>query len=190
LVLFAVGLVAVFVTAVRLDPYDENWDGCHHVVPAPHPAHGFVGNELAVLLAPAAESHGRVGLGPCNLGRPDDYRVPDGGYQRALPDTVFMPTTAIVVEVVSPDDETFRQVRLLRGARCRRAADRRSPIQRSGPSGGSPWPRRQLRRGGGQRCPRRAGGGAHLGHRLALNPAGQGRWPTASLRSRAPEVVA
>ena len=90
-----------------LDLYDENWEGCYHVVPAPHPAHGFVGHELAVLLASAAETQGLVGLGPFNVGEPDDYRVPDGGYHRGLPDTVFVPTAAIVVEVVSPDDETF-----------------------------------------------------------------------------------
>ena len=90
-----------------LDLYDENWEGCYHVVPAPHPAHGFVGHELAVLLASAAETQGLVGLGPFNLGEPDDYRVPDGGYHRGLPDTAFVPTAAIVVAVVSPDDETF-----------------------------------------------------------------------------------
>jgi Uma2 family endonuclease len=90
-----------------LDLYDEVWEGSYHVVPAPHPAHGFVERRLAVLLEPAAEAHGLVGIGPFNLGEPDDYRVPDGGYHRGMPDTVFVPTAALVVEVVSPDDETF-----------------------------------------------------------------------------------
>lgn len=90
-----------------LDLYDEVWEGSYHVVPAPHPAHGFVERRLAVLIDPAAVSRGLVGTGPFNLGEPDDYRVPDGGYHRGLPDTAFVPTAAIVVEVVSPDDETF-----------------------------------------------------------------------------------
>ena len=90
-----------------LDLYDEIWEGSYHVVPAPRPAHGFVERRLAILLEPAADAHGLVGTGPFNLGERDDYRVPDGGYHRGLPDAVFVETAAIVVEVVSPDDETF-----------------------------------------------------------------------------------
>jgi hypothetical protein len=76
------------------------------MAPAPHPAHGFVANELAVGLAPFARAASLVGTGPFNLGEPDDYRVPDGGYHRSLPATVWVSTAVIVVEVVSPDDET------------------------------------------------------------------------------------
>ena len=47
------------------------------------------------------------GRGPFNLGVPDDYRVPDGGYHRTAPGSTFVATAALVVEVVSPDDETF-----------------------------------------------------------------------------------
>lgn len=90
-----------------LDLYDEVWEGSYHVAPAPHPSHGFVERELAVLLAPAAKAKRLMGTGPFNLGERHDYRVPDGGYHRALPDTVFVDTAAVVVEVVSPDDETF-----------------------------------------------------------------------------------
>ena len=47
--------------------------------------------------------------GPFNLGDgPDDFRVPDLGYLRQLdPDTLYFPTAAVVVEVVSPGDETY-----------------------------------------------------------------------------------
>src|SRR5262245_59005249 len=77
------------------------------MVPAPHPAHGYIGSQLAVLLAPLARAGGLVGTDPFNLGKPDDYRVPDRGYHRALPSTTWVPTAAVVVEVVSPDDETY-----------------------------------------------------------------------------------
>ncbi len=42
-----------------------------------------------------------------NLGQPDDFRVPDGGFLRAIPTTVYVPTAAAVIEIESPDDETW-----------------------------------------------------------------------------------
>ena len=95
--------------ALGIDTFDEVWEGSYHVAPAAHPAHGYVDNELAALLAPVARSVGLVGTGPFNLGEPDDYRVPDRGYHRGLPTTTWVPTAAVVVEVVSPDDETYEK---------------------------------------------------------------------------------
>jgi Uma2 family endonuclease len=93
--------------ALGLDTYDEVWEGTYHVAPAAHPAHGFVDHSLAVLLDPYAKATGLVATGPFNLGTPEDYRVPDQGYHRSLPDEVWVTTAAVVVEVVSPDDETY-----------------------------------------------------------------------------------
>ncbi len=90
-----------------LDTFDEVWEGTYHVAPAAHPAPGYVHHALAVVLDPYARAAGLVATGPFNLGRPDDYRVPDHGYHRRLPEAVWVPTAAVVVEVVSPDDETF-----------------------------------------------------------------------------------
>jgi Uma2 family endonuclease len=92
-----------------IDLFDEVWEGSYHMAPAAHPAHGYVDNQLAVLLAPYAAAAQLIGTGPFNLGDADDYRVPDGGYHRSLPTTVWAPTAAIVVEVVSPDDETYEK---------------------------------------------------------------------------------
>jgi hypothetical protein len=39
--------------------------------------------------------------------------VPDGGYHRGVPSVLYVPTAAIVVEVLSPGDETWLK-RLLR----------------------------------------------------------------------------
>ena len=95
--------------ALGQDLYDEVWEGIRHLGPAPRPVHGYIDRALAVLLAPAAAAARLFGTGPFNLGTPDNYRVPDGGYHRSLPDQVFLPTAAVVVEVVSPDDETYEK---------------------------------------------------------------------------------
>jgi Uma2 family endonuclease len=46
-------------------------------------------------------------LGCFNLGTPDDYRVPDGGLFRPSPDALYCPTAALVIEILSPGDETW-----------------------------------------------------------------------------------
>jgi Uma2 family endonuclease len=93
--------------ALGLDLFDEVWEGTYHVAPAAHPSHGYVDHALAVLLEPFARAAGLVPTGPFNLGSADDYRVPDHGYHRRLPTVVWVDSAAVVVEVVSPDDETY-----------------------------------------------------------------------------------
>jgi hypothetical protein len=93
--------------ALGQDLFDEVWEGVYHVVQAPHAWHGYLDNVLAELLGPYARASHLVGTGPLNLGRQDDYRVPDRGYHRILPSEVWVPTAAIIVEVVSADDETW-----------------------------------------------------------------------------------
>jgi len=90
-----------------LDGFDEVWEDIYHVAPAAHPAHGYVDHALAVLLDPYARAAGLIATGPFNLGSADDYRVPDHGYHRRLPDDIWVDSAAVVVEVVSPDDETY-----------------------------------------------------------------------------------
>ncbi len=92
--------------ALGLDLHDEEWEGDYHMAPAAHPSHGYLDDELAVLLRPLARQAGLVGSGPFNLGEAHDYRVPDRGLHRAVATTTFVPTAALVVEIVSPDDET------------------------------------------------------------------------------------
>jgi Uma2 family endonuclease len=89
------------------DGFDEVWEGVYHVAPMAHPWHGYLDNVLAELLGPLARRAGLVGTGPFNLGAPGDFRVPDRGYHQTLPSTTYVPSAVIVVEVVSPDDETW-----------------------------------------------------------------------------------
>jgi Uma2 family endonuclease len=42
-----------------------------------------------------------------NLGAEDDYRVPDLGIHRGRPRGTWIPTAAVVVEILSPQDETW-----------------------------------------------------------------------------------
>ncbi|MDQ6727027.1 MAG: Uma2 family endonuclease [Actinomycetota bacterium] len=93
--------------ALGTDLFDEVWEGIYHMAPAPNAAHAYLDDVLAVLLHPCAQAVGLVGTGPFNLGQPDDYRVPDRGYHRSRPTGTWVPTAAVVVEIVSPDDETY-----------------------------------------------------------------------------------
>ncbi len=95
--------------ALGQDLFDEVWEGEYHVAPAAHPWHGYIDRCLAVLLEPAGRRAGLIGTGPFNLGEPEDFRVPDGGYHRGMPSSVFVATAAIVVEVISPHDETWEK---------------------------------------------------------------------------------
>ena len=97
--------------ALGQDTYDEVWEGTYHMSPAARGAHGYLDDQVARLLGPYADEAGLVGTGPFNLGQPDDYRVPDRGYHRAFdPRTVYFPTAALVVEIVSPGDETYEKM--------------------------------------------------------------------------------
>ena len=93
--------------ALGQDLYDEVWRGTYHVPPAAGLAHGRVQAELAVVLRAAAERTGLVMTGPFNFGGPDDYRVPDQGWHRVGASGTWLPTAALVVEVVSPGDESY-----------------------------------------------------------------------------------
>ena len=92
------------------DLYDEVWEGEYHMAPAPHRAHGFLDYQLAEVLGPLARRAGLFGSGPFNLGDSFDYRVPDQGYHRDQAPLTWVPTTAIVVEIVSPDDESWAKL--------------------------------------------------------------------------------
>jgi hypothetical protein len=93
--------------SLGLDTYDEVWNGEYHMAPAAHSSHGWLDNQLAVLLHPLAQVAGLGGTGPFNLGEPDDFRVPDRGLHRTRPNAVWIPTAALVVEIESPDVETW-----------------------------------------------------------------------------------
>ncbi|HWB70836.1 MAG TPA: Uma2 family endonuclease [Egibacteraceae bacterium] len=95
--------------ALGQDLFDEVWEGEYHVAPAPRASHGYLDDQVAALLRPRARARGLWPHGPLNIGHEDDYRVPDRAYLREHTDKVFVPTAAIVVEIVSPGDDSYRK---------------------------------------------------------------------------------
>jgi Uma2 family endonuclease len=95
-----------------LDRLDEMWNGVLHMVPAPSGEHAEISQQLAELLGPLARAAGLIAaIGEFNLGEDDhDFRVPDGGLHRDRPSGVWHSTAALVVEIVSPDDESWQKL--------------------------------------------------------------------------------
>lgn len=88
------------------DGYDEVWDGVYHVAAMAHGRQGRLQHELPFALRGRARAAGLIGSGPVNIGRPENFRVPDAVYLRTGETALWNPTAAIVVEIVSPDDES------------------------------------------------------------------------------------
>jgi Uma2 family endonuclease len=90
-----------------LDRLDEVWQGVLHMVPAPSIEHADIAQQLGELLGPLARAAGlKPTMHEFNLGRSEqDFRVPDGGLHRPPVSGVWHSTAALVVEILSPDDE-------------------------------------------------------------------------------------
>jgi Uma2 family endonuclease len=94
-----------------LDHRDEMWEGVLHMNPAPHGSHHRIGQQLAVALDGPARVAGLLpAMGEFNLGTAEDYRVPDGALHRPGPDELYYATAAVVVEIVSPGDESWEKL--------------------------------------------------------------------------------
>jgi hypothetical protein len=90
------------------DLFDEMWDGVLHMNPAPAFSHAALESQLTRLLGPLADVGGLTITGLFNLGESaTDYRVPDLGLHRPGASGTWLPTAALVVEILSPDDETW-----------------------------------------------------------------------------------
>lgn len=79
------------------------------MVPAPSGERAYIAQQLAVILDGPARAASLVpAMGEFNLGESEhDYRVPDGGLHRSIPRGVWQSTAAIVVETISPGDESW-----------------------------------------------------------------------------------
>ncbi len=95
-----------------VDRLDEVWQGVRHMVPGPSFEHARVSQQLAELLGPPARAAGLLAtMSEFNLGESEhDFRVPDGGLHRPGAAGVWLPTAALVVEILSPDDETRQKL--------------------------------------------------------------------------------
>src|ERR1700691_282273 len=94
-----------------LDRLDEVWEGVLHMVPAPSYGHASVEAQLMRLLGPYADAAGLEVIGQSNLGEGEhDFRVPDGALHRPGASGTWHPTAALVIEIVSPGDETWQKL--------------------------------------------------------------------------------
>jgi Uma2 family endonuclease len=90
------------------DLFDEVWEGVLHMNPAPSGRHARIEAQLLAILQGTAAAAGLTVVGQFNLGEDEhDYRVPDGGLHRDFTDRVFYSTAALVIEIVSPGDESW-----------------------------------------------------------------------------------
>jgi len=96
--------------ALGQDLYDEVWEGVYHVAPNAGTEHGQVGFQVLMALASQADRLGLVGTQPFNLGTgKTDFRVPDGGWFDRAQAGVYAATARVVLEVLSPGDETYEK---------------------------------------------------------------------------------
>ncbi len=81
------------------------------MVPAPSLEHALIDAQLIRLLGPCADAAGLQLSGECNLGESEqDFRVPDGVLHRTGAHGTWHPTAALVVEIVSPGDESWEKL--------------------------------------------------------------------------------
>ncbi len=93
------------------DRHDEVWEGVLHVVPAPDFRHAALSAQVAHLLAAPAAAAGLTVTDAFNLGdSKQDFRVPDVGLHRPGAGGVWLPSAALAVEVLSPDDDTWEKL--------------------------------------------------------------------------------
>jgi Uma2 family endonuclease len=88
------------------DRWDEVWEGVLHMNPPPSHEHEQLVIRLGYLLTPYAQAVGLELTGGVGIGDQDDYRVPDLALHRPGAAPQWHPTAALVVEIVSPGDET------------------------------------------------------------------------------------
>lgn len=95
-----------------VDRLDEVWQGVRHMVPGPSFEHARIATQLTLLLDPPSRHAGLLlAMHEFNLGDSEhDFRVPDGGLHQPGAAGVWLPTAAIIVEILSPGDETWQKL--------------------------------------------------------------------------------
>jgi Uma2 family endonuclease len=100
--------------ALGQDGRDEVWEGVYYVTPHAHIHHGVLQIRLGRVLDDLAGPRGYTVSSEFNLGKQSDYRVPDLGVHRGTPSELYMPTAAMVVEILSPGDRTYEKFSFFR----------------------------------------------------------------------------
>lgn len=94
--------------ALGADHSDEIWEGVYHVTPHANMRHNRLAMAVMHALAPRSDALGMWQTGEFNLGQSGAYRIPDGGwFSGPYSDELYAQTAEVVLEVLSPDDETY-----------------------------------------------------------------------------------
>jgi Uma2 family endonuclease len=81
------------------------------MVPAPSYGHGDIESQLHRIIGPHADAASLELIGQSNLGEGErDFRVPDSALHRPGASGTWHPTAALVVEIVSPGDESWEKL--------------------------------------------------------------------------------
>ncbi len=118
--------------ARRRDGSHARLDDGGPVAPHEHGRNGNVATQLVDVRNVVARSAGLTPGGSFNFGTADDFRVPDLGFYRDPTPHSYYPTAALVIEIMSPRDETRPGGALASSATTRREPD--AAARRAGPS--------------------------------------------------------
>ncbi len=95
--------------ALGLDGHDEVWEGVYRMPPHADGGHAWLEAQLPLVLWPRARTKNLFAYGAANLGEPGDFRVPDGVVTRDRTTNLYFAAAAVVIEILSPDDDTYRK---------------------------------------------------------------------------------
>jgi Uma2 family endonuclease len=93
-----------------LDHRDEVWEGVLHMNPPPSHGHERLLAFLIRVLGPHADAAGLEITGGIGIGVQNDFRVPDLALHRPGAAEQWHPTAALVIEIVSPGDESWEKL--------------------------------------------------------------------------------
>ena len=93
------------------DRWDEERDGVYYLNPAPTYEHQRISQQLAELLGPLARAADlEATVGGVNIGEQGNYAIPDASLHRPGTGGVYVPTAALAVEILSPNDDTWEKL--------------------------------------------------------------------------------
>jgi Uma2 family endonuclease len=93
------------------DRWDEERDGVYYMNPSPTYEHQRLSQQLAELLGPLARAAGlEAVVGGVNVGEKGNYVIPDASLHRPGAGGTYVPTAALAIEILSPDDDTWEKV--------------------------------------------------------------------------------
>lgn len=92
------------------DHHDEVWGGDLHMNPAPRNRHSILAGRIFRLLDDYGRPKQLCATTEINIGVSDDHRIPDLALLRSEVDELWNPSAALVVEILSPHDESWQKL--------------------------------------------------------------------------------